>query len=440
MDSFSVSTGDEGQGRRPVPVNDTVLGFPRYVLNLAAGAMLFASGILLDHYILKGAHAPPPGPVTPYPPPFRPDPAPAPVNPEPTPLPPRPKPKPAGPPQFQCRDQHGQNVDFFYAFKHPLSWDKYHYMDMATPLTMSDDDLYDDTSPLSRLLDMFYQKQDKGGLTYALWNDQPPGHAAKNKPWAHAKGILAFNGKTGFWLTHSVPKFPQPPPEEDTSDSYEDSKKPTYAQTFMCISIDAAGFKTISKQLNIDRPAVYEGAEDGAKMNDENFQNWAMDRKHPKEGETAEVAVETLKSLGGQEFTVFAKSAYFGKDLYAFYVAPELKKNMIAETWQNGVGKMVSSCVADFNVYNSKELDWPDVTHEKTSHWTESKDHSKWTVSEDGEVFCVGDINRQIPQNARGGGTTCIKEPYLAKQIRKVVKSYTPCPGEDDEDDVAVAV
>jgi len=318
-------------------------------------------------------------------------------------------------------------------FKHPKAFEAYHYMDKDTDLKKSEDDMYDPTSPLSRILDLFYKTEKEGKLTFAMWNDQPLGRSDKPKPWAHAKGLLAFDGTTGFWLTHSVPHFPSAPPQDSSAASYAATRKPMYAQDMLCISIDAEAFKTISKQLVIDKPYVQledGGAADGANMNDPNFKIFALDRVHPKKGLTVDSASAIVTSLGGQEFTMFAKSAYFDKDLFGMLVAPELKKDLITETWQKGATKnnMVSYCIGDYKVLNSKETNWPDEDDDKNDHWTETQDHSKWAVADDGTVFCIADINRQIPQTKRGGGATCIKDEKIASQIRNVIVKTQECP------------
>lgn len=46
---------------------------------------------------------------------------------------------------------------------------------------------------------------------YVMWNDEFPG--GEPPVWegvAHAKGVLGMGRSAGFYLLHSVPKFPSP--------------------------------------------------------------------------------------------------------------------------------------------------------------------------------------------------------------------------------------
>ena len=47
---------------------------------------------------------------------------------------------------------------------------------------------------------------------YVMWNDEFPGSDPPEWPGgAHAKGVLGFGTTSGFYLLHSVPKFPAAP-------------------------------------------------------------------------------------------------------------------------------------------------------------------------------------------------------------------------------------
>lgn len=52
----------------------------------------------------------------------------------------------------------------------------------------------------------------------------------------------------------------------------------------------------------------------------------------------------SLISKAGVNFTSFAKSKNFRKDLYADWVAPMLDTDLLVETWPNGAGRLPSKC------------------------------------------------------------------------------------------------
>jgi len=320
---------------------------------------------------------------------------------------------PAG--SVTCLDPSGRPVDFWYAFKYPGNWE-YAYMDSNHKLQTMPGAMGDGTSPVDRTLDQLYAS--KGELSYALWNDEPTNKGSVGAPKAHAKGVLAI-AKSGFWLTHSVPIFPQVPDHEKNSkSSFPGAKEPTNAQSFLCVTIGTDAIPGLMKLFETDWMIIYSAA-DNAGLGGK-FQEWALKDTHTDaKNASADSYVTTVTSLGGQAFTAFAKSAALNDDLYEALVAPHFKKDFIAETWQNGVGRIPSWKKGKQHAYtieNGAVVGFPG--HDQ---FKESNDHSKWAVSMDGEVLCVGDINRQEGQTRRGGGTTCISDATYAKQILNVV-------------------
>lgn len=93
------------------------------------------------------------------------------------------------------------------------------------------------------------------GLATVLYNDEPPdpyttkGETQRNSrvtfETAHAKGVLAYDGVgAGFWLIHSVPKFP-----DLTLPSFTWTASTTYGQSFMCLSLDLQSVDVAAFQL-----------------------------------------------------------------------------------------------------------------------------------------------------------------------------------------------
>uniref|UniRef100_A0A8W8LDQ3 Uncharacterized protein n=1 Tax=Magallana gigas TaxID=29159 RepID=A0A8W8LDQ3_MAGGI len=128
--------------------------------------------------------------------------------------------------------------------------------------------------------------------------------------------------------------------------------------------------------------------------------------------------VVDFKSKGGQEFREYAKSASFGADLYDSLVAPDLKDNLLVETWSPNLG---SNC-STYKVYDVKKVEFKD------GYWFKSTiDHAKWAVTENRDWACIGDINRAKSQFRRGGGTMCLRHAGVAKQFRNLVKEKQEC-------------
>ena len=101
--------------------------------------------------------------------------------------------------------------------------------------------------------------------------------------------------------------------------------------------------------------------------------------------------VTKLQSTGSITYTSFAKSKYFGGDLYSNLVAPHYDTDLLVETWQNGEGKLPSNC-SELTIENVENMNLAG------NPFKETEDHSKWTISkfEDDALVCIGDINRMV--------------------------------------------
>jgi len=67
-----------------------------------------------------------------------------------------------------------------------------------------------------------------------MYNDEFP-NGTTTETAAHAKGVVAFDGYSGFWMLHSVPHFPPAPDGE--ADYYFPSTGLKYGQTMICVSL-----------------------------------------------------------------------------------------------------------------------------------------------------------------------------------------------------------
>lgn len=103
--------------------------------------------------------------------------------------------------------------------------------------------------------------------------------------------------------------------------------------------------------------------------------------------------IETLQSRNGSSFLSFAKSRKFQKELYEDLVAPFYESgDYYVESWRHGSGNIESDCSKSSKVYNIEQVQFK----VRNITFSTMRDHSKFMVSEEKDLICVGDINRQV--------------------------------------------
>jgi len=185
-----------------------------------------------------------------------------------------------------------------------------------------------------------------------------------------------------------------------------------YGQSFLCISLaGASSLKAVGGALFLDRPHVY-GSRLSAAVQQAAPSLVEVAAGQHSSGATCNMT--KIVSAGGEGFTVFAKSAAWASELYADCVAPALgQQELLVESWIRG-DKCSPSCGPNqvLDVMGVSTAGWG---------WRETQDHSKWAVTGDGSVGCIGDINRMTSQAKRGGGTVCTAAGALGKSLRAAV-------------------
>ncbi|WP_292952343.1 deoxyribonuclease II family protein [Neptuniibacter sp. UBA847] len=124
-----------------------------------------------------------------------------------------------------------------------------------------------------------------------------------------------------------------------------------------------------------------------------------------------------LQSKGGKEFLLVAKSKHWGEDFWLDLVSPELKCDLVVETWRRG---KVTPLQDKHSTYFDEEILSLcfKFSSSKTYEWPYTKDHAKWAVALKNDTnqlpwICVADMNRMVPQEKRGGGCLCFQEEPL---------------------------
>ncbi|CAB3401184.1 unnamed protein product [Caenorhabditis bovis] len=348
---------------------------------------------------------------------------------------------------FSCKDQSGNDVDWFAVYKMPIEKDDgsvpglasgtgWYYLDVnkkgslaPSPKTLDDKD-----QAIAHTLQQYYDKQSDKSIFHVMFNDEPYGSKSpkleeilsnrvlsnySDAPststiYGHTKGVIFFDGTSGIWLVHSVPLFPNPTKYEYPVSGHD------YGQTMLCMTFKYPELKKIGTQLFFNRPNIY-SSNLPSNMAAENPDLAKAIAGQYQKGQPTFNVVE-LQTKAGYTFTNFAKTKEFNADLYDKLVAPHLKTDLVVESWRRG-SQIPLECQLTYHANDALS-----ITVGKTTTFSYTKDHSKMAHSADMTKpwVCIGDINRMTSQYVRGGGTTCLSCSFLWKAY-SVITTQNNC-------------
>lgn len=257
---------------------------------------------------------------------------------------------------------------------------------------------------------------------WVLYNDEIPDSNKNNQSKGHCKGILAFDKETdcGIWILHSTPRFPV-----IGNPAFPDNEH-IYAQTFIGITLDSYDTAClIATQLHHQQqPQVYayKLSDSAASAGEQDAIYRLCCGKGPHEGALTSHIV--FKSRGGVEFQSIAKNRHWGKDFWIDLVGPALEADLRVETWRRGKIPGTEDIDQSHDVQDVIGIDLSQLGISIGWHYTH--DHAKWATSEKKPAatepgwVCIADINRQVSQEKRGGGSICFKEEELWKALSSI--------------------
>jgi deoxyribonuclease-2 len=310
-------------------------------------------------------------------------------------------------------DENGEAVDWWFAYKVPqlakdadslnaTGYEYVYYDAKADKVVKSSNLLTDNKGAVDLTLQSVFAKPDDT-TGWILYNDEMPADAKRtdSSSFGHTKGVIAFDtdSKTALMPT------------------------PIYGQTYLCLSLDLATASQIANQMaNHQEPQVYV-PRIPASLDKSDPLYVLTQTLNPNTRGDADVI--DCKSRGGLPFKVIAKNRKWNKDFWNDLVGPTLGADMRDETWirgkippildSDGIHKTFDVSFVDFRPLG---VPWA---------WPETHDHAKWGITVDSDWVCVGDINRMISQEKRGGGTIAFQEPTLWAALSKTdLQIYPP--------------
>ncbi len=323
--------------------------------------------------------------------------------------------------QISALDENGKAVDWWFAYKIPkltkaagshsaVGYEYAYYDAQGGALALSSHVLTDGEGALDLTLKSIFDAPD-ATTGWILYNDEMPAsaHGTDSGSYGHTKGVIAFDtaSKSAFWLLHSWPKYADP---QATS-----MPTPIYGQTFLCISLDMATASQIAAQMaNHQEPQVYlpripETLDKGDPL-------YVLSQPINPDAPADSDAID-CKSAGGLAFKVIAKNRKWGKDFWNDLVGPTLGADIDVETWIRGPIPPTLDSDGIHKTFDVKYVDFSTIGIPFS--WPETHDHAKWGITVDSDWVCVGDINRMISQEARGGATIAFQDAKLWAALSK---------------------
>ena len=352
---------------------------------------------------------------------------------------------------FECINDVGKPVDSWLIIKKPKGTE-YFYYDSYNKLFNTSPNSLNDT--FSGALTYTIKQLWNSDTNYVLYNDQIPkldtyyNYSFNDSlddntyftaaAYGHTKGLFAFDyiNDNGFWITHSIPLFPLGPKQTNEYIGLG-SNAFTYAQNALCLSVSADTINNIASKFLLNRPQIYDyklitDEDEDINKNIYKYENI----KRLIDGEYSKVKLcdsTYLETKEGTRFTLYAKSAEWNNDLYSECVTPSIEDTLWVETWIRGSVIGPSCPLSKYDTLDVKYLDFvinnDDIDSKiySSNRWSESQDHSKWAITENKNIICMGDINRMTTQYSRGGGTVCFEDEILHSIFKQAITKTNEC-------------
>lgn len=327
---------------------------------------------------------------------------------------------------LSCRNPNGEPVDFWVALKFPRGY-QYAYADSSLLQTQASITWTTGSSLNSKNSFWWHTHQHLDNLQYGalFYNDEDPDGRSHGN--GHMKGTIGLANQGGFWIIHSIPRFPQV--------SKNDWSLPTsawhYGQSAICVSFAADQIEVVTQALKFARPHVYSfsqlpqslvttypGARSLMPVGSKSLVN---------SNANPQFIVLPVTSRGGYDFNLFIKSPKYIAKLHQL-IGQHFQSTFAWETWRR-LYKLKSCCQPQcgYDIENVEEI----RIDTKIPEWKYTLDHSKWGISlkDEKQILCIGDLNRASSQEHRGGGFLCMNDPRFWRLFADIVSRVEACSG-----------
>lgn len=305
---------------------------------------------------------------------------------------------------LSCKDESGLDIPTWTIMKLPKSTD-YYYYDTNTGYNFSPNSLNDtENGALSFTMKQMWDSNTQ----YIIYNDSPPNQENYNFSVAHSKGVWMWNDKTAIVVTHSIPKFPQGPQEQEIYTGLMENAW-EYGQAASCFKVSLSSLPNILSLIRATNPSIYEQS-----------CNNCYNKVPYQMNLNTSIPCNTYKINGSH--TLFTKQSSDNIDIWASCIAPYFSSQVSVESWIHGTTDG-PYCPPD---YSYPTLDIQSLQFPGGESFKEYYDHSKWGILKSPNV-CFGDLNRVTTQKTRAGSVYCWKDSELWNQLNELIVSTNSC-------------
>jgi len=322
---------------------------------------------------------------------------------------------------LSCLDEAGKEVNWWFLLKHPkkdiesattndADGVAYVYMtseNSADGWQRGSKLVTDPQSLLGQELSGIYSGSVKN---YLFYNDQLP-NGSWTQEYGHSKGYLGWDDSTAFWVSHSIPHFPN---YVAKGYLYGD-KQEDYGQHAFCLSMTKQNVDEVAAVMKFSNGWIFENKTDGSLPNIEDV----LRGKVEKDG----TIVHDMQLPWGT-VKLFGKTSDSEDNMLQKLITPTLELTVLSQSWLNGGGPFGSRCPpSGYDVLDIAELKLLDESHD--TH----KDHSKWAVAKlpSSKWACALDNNHVHEQLNRSGLAVCFEEAGLSTALRSAAIKVAPC-------------
>ena len=324
---------------------------------------------------------------------------------------------------FSCKDPNNNIVDWYLIMllpvsSHPEKKLVYMYYDQETGPNQYDFD--EKTFPPIRDTHEVDGMTPKDKVNYFFWNDDTSTEdklSAAYKGKAHSKGGLVYNKDGGYFLMHSLPRFPRRTANNEFVDTLPDNAG-IYAQHFLCITANLENNLKIVDTLNIINPQII--INNGDKDNVGESESVIKLIKNRFDQKLPSFKIFDVESIGKKKFTFFSRSKNEENLQFDYHIPDYYKDDFYVETWSKPT-LMDPICDGLYKVMNVKALKFGNYSFDN------GQEHAKWSVAAKKDITCFGDLNRTDQKTVRGGNVICIKDKKLAKLMRNAITDRDKC-------------